>query len=188
MSRRKLVGALHHVRELLGYASSEPMQVYPTYLQPIPTDRTLAMDLEWARDGRVLGIGFAWRRDDGEIGVAFIAQPAPGDVDYVEHAILHNGMSRGGDIDKLAELGITLGRVDDTLLMAYSLRRDQVVGSLGLKELAGKDLGLSWETLTELGLPEDLEWEVLARYCLNDTIATLLLFEKYSLDMEEKKW
>ena len=173
-SRRELAKALRKVKELLGVEDNEPMSLpYVEMVDRLPPGvGEVAMDVEWGRDGKVLVVGSAWREGE-RICVRAIAPSEGADI---ECAILHNAP---GDVTKLASVGIRPAAVHDTMLMAYGVRDDQRYGSLGLKELALAKLGLSWGTMEELGLPEDMAVEVRDRYCLNDTIATLLLKEEY---------
>ena len=138
----------------------------------------IGLDIETTRDGRILGVGLAWWVGS-EVWGSWLTLEEFGawfEQHQDEIFVLHNAKF---DLDKLLEVGYDIKRFEDTLLMAHVLRRDQEVGSLGLKELALADLGMSWPGIEELGWPEDMEEGVRARYCGNDAAASLRLEELY---------
>lgn len=182
VQRRELRRRLKLIASELGIDRPEP----PFTVAGVPTSATtIAVDVETSMvDGHLLGVGMAWREGE-EIKACWF--PPSGIrllrdcISATERVIMHNGKF---DVRVLAENGVEMGvLVDDTYLMAHVLRRDQFVGGLGLKELALVDLGLAWDTLVELGPPEELAEEELAHYCLCDCVATLLLWERYNGEM-----
>ena len=175
-SRRKLVAALRLVKRELGLFDREPILepgVVIDQERVPPGEARLGVDSEWRTDtGEVVVVGLAWREQD----IIYTRWCTPEFLLTLPNqcVILHNA---SGDIHKL-HLPLHLD-FHDTLLKAYSLRIDQThhTGSLGLKELSAGLLGLTWQTLTELGMPQDVEWDALVRYVENDVVATLLLDE-----------
>ena len=138
----------------------------------------IGLDIETTRDGRILGVGLAWWVGSEVVG-AWLSVEEFGawfETHPNEIFVLHNAKF---DLDKLLEVGYNIKRFEDTYLMAHVLRRDQEVGSLGLKELALADLGMTWAGMEELGWPEDMEEGERARYCVNDAAGGLRLERLY---------
>lgn len=185
--RRELRRRLRNLARDLGVAKPEP-KYRPQEEDEWPyTHHLVAFDMENnIETGELLGCGLAWRDDkDGQIvgawldpdekhilvnlaweGDTFVAHSSKNDRAILEDQWGVKFKQRGG-------------KVHDTLLMAHVLRRDQQVGGLGLKELALADLGLAWETMDDLGAPQDMEKAQLVHYCLCDCAATLMLAEEY---------
>ena len=183
--RRELRRRLKKVADLLGIHRPEPpvhlVSHLPSKYAPVAVDVETSMV-----DGHLLGVGLAWRQGGevvnhwlgGTSGIALLRDWAA----EAECVVMHNGKF---DVRVLMREGLVFEEgVHDTYLMGHILRRDQFVGGLGLKELALADLGLAWDTLDDLGPPEELDEETLSHYCLCDCSATLLLAEKYLEEME----
>ena len=190
--RRELRRRLRNLARDLGVAKPEP-QYRPQEEDEWPyTHHLVAFDMENNTEtGELLGCGLAWRDDkDGQIvgawidpdekhilvnlaweGDTFVAHSSKNDRTILEDQWKVKFKQRGG-------------KVHDTLLMAHVLRRDQQVGGLGLKELALADLGLAWETMDDLGAPQDMEKAQLVHYCLCDCAATLMLAEEYMVRLK----
>lgn len=185
-SRRKLIAGLRVVAQELGIVTSEPRYVR-ILGGSIPCKTTVAVDAEWSRSGDILGLGFAHRREDGKIQGAFLPHAYRWVLKVIGRS--HNAVVGHNIQADMRALSLSPENIDgwdihDTMVMAQVLGRSQTLGSVGLKELALADLGLSWSTLNELGLPEDLAPEVLADYCIKDCVATLLLYEKYKEELD----
>src|SRR3990167_165231 len=192
LARRSLLTDLRGLARRLGIAPPEPTYV-PCDGWELPFPTILAVDLETSKVGEIITVGLAWRDhynimrgiayEDSSVSEALVA------VQYLaqrQSLVAHNLQF---EYEKFFQAGYRLlpDNLHDTLLMAYVLRREVDVGSLGLKELALADLGLSWPTMDELGHPEDMEPTVRQHYCIQDCVATLLLYEKYS-EMLREEW
>lgn len=179
--RRMLVGDLKALAAMLGVHQKVP-NIIRGNLEYLAPQAPIAVDTESSTTGTLLGIGIAVREGDHLLGDWFSGDRLGVGMAVLRRRhgpiIMHNAKY---DWQVLADAGVILvpSLLEDTMLMAHVLRRNQEVGSLGLKELTLADLGLSWTTLTELGNPEDLPDEVLGEYCLYDAASTLLLWEEY---------
>ena len=188
--RRAFVGDMKAVAAMLGVEPNVPPIAALQHMLPA-RERTLAVDVETVSltDRTLLGIGIAYRvqeatygrwfsGDDIGIGIAALRQ-------HRGKMVFHNAKF---DVDVLAQAGynVPTRQVEDVMLKAYVLRREQEVGSLGLKELALADLGYTWTTLSDMGQePADLTDEELGQYCLYDCAATLYLNELYDRRLDE---
>lgn len=178
--RRQLAGDLRAVARHLGYAPNEPLDGVVTHPRiPSWSFSTVAVDTE-SRMGTKEFIlsAAAWRDAAGTLHAAW--EPGPDGLARVLAAcplvVVHNLQYELGVHEQLGLLSPDQ-HIEDTMLRAYAHRLDQRAGGLGLKELASRLLGLTWDTLETLGLPESVPVDVLGRYCMQDAVATLLLWE-----------
>lgn len=201
--RRAMMGDLRKAAEYLGVVGPKPCDTWRIFDldkpgRPAPhRGDTLGVDIETDQSGNILGVGIAVRDpamvewDPPGTPVPVVALYFPWRKDcpdflswYFEDQTLvfHNAKF---DVPILEAAGVHIheSQVHDTILMAYVLRRSQTVGSIGLKELAAADLGLSWPTIEELGLPDEMTLEQVAEYCCQDAAASLLLYEKYEEEL-----
>lgn len=187
-SRRKLVQGLKMVARELGYVPDEPQYTRVTLGEFLESSYDMvSFDAEWDRQSNVLGLGLACRVDHKVIGCWIPkAKGGMGILDFLSQGCQYVGHNIESDLRALCIPPEESNQwvLDDTMVMAQVLGRSQTLGSVGLKELALHDLGLSWDTLTELGLPEDLPPDVLADYCIKDCVATLMLWEKYREELD----
>lgn len=184
--RRMLVTELLVVARLLGIEPSHP-PVQPAVALPLDVTEC-SLDIEASMmTGMVLGCGVAWRDvTEGCIKGRWFSYERGDMTELFQwlrlipcRLIGHNMKYDIGKLNSIMYRPVNPDRLDDTMLMAYVLRRELEVKSLGLKELSLYDLGLSWSTLSELGNPEDMNDTTLGEYCLYDCAATLMLKERY---------
>ena len=193
--RRAFVGDMKAVAALLGVEPNVPPITNVWDARP-PTTVTIAVDVETVSltDRTLLGIGIAYR-DRGrseEVHGAWYSRDTGRINDGLAVLRRHRGpivmANAKFDWDVINQTGYSIPtrQLEDVMLKAYVLRREQEVGSLGLKELALADLGYTWTTLSDMGQePSDLTDSELGQYCLYDCAATLYLNELYDRRLDE---
>jgi len=162
---------------------------------------TLAVDTEtdgrWEGEATLLGVSLAWRAPDGHIKARYTPDcrivPLLGQMKaegYCPRLIAHNAKFDGWLLGRYG-WNIWAHWTDCTMVQAYVLRRGQVVGGLGLKELLPADTKFHISSLAVLGHPTQLDLVTLGHYGAQDSAAALRLFEEYErrLDQEPKlRW
>ena len=193
--RRAFVGDMKAVAAMLGVEPNVPPITNVWDARP-PTTVTIAVDVETVSltDRTLLGIGIAYR-DRGrseEVHGAWYSRDTGRINDGLAVLRRHRGpivmANAKFDWDVINQTGYSIPtrQLEDVMLKAYVLRREQEVGSLGLKELALADLGYTWTTLSDMGQePSDLTDSELGQYCLYDCAATLYLNELYDRRLDE---
>ena len=189
--RRAFVGDMKAVATLLGVEPNHPPILWLENLPNYTTHDVLAVDVETVSltDRTLLGIGIAYRVQEAVYGRWFSGDDIGIGIDVLRQhrgkLVFHNAKF-DWDVINQAGYSIPTRQLDDIMLKAYVLRREQEVGSLGLKELALADLGYTWTTLSDMGqVPSDLTDEELGQYCLYDCAATLYLNELYDRRLDE---
>ncbi len=182
--------ALRVVARELGLGFNGPeFTVVPSeiLLEVVQWSGIVVIDAEWTRNGDILGVGFASR--DSRSALAMAAWMTSGYRGMLEAlppgtTVIGHNISSDFKALVLPPWLTDTWNVEDTMLQALVLGKRERLGGVGLKDLALKDLGLSWETLEELGLPEDLESDKLGYYCLCDCTATLELWYKQKEELK----
>ena len=189
--RRLLISDMRKLAALLGVSHTEPCERVVDGIPYIPINRC-GLDFEWdTTTGEILGYSISWIEEDKVVG-----KWMPGDTgqkllhildDWGCTFILHN--AKADFQTMLREWGWTPEKYEDTYI-AYALKHNAELtesekGSLGLKELALKYLGMSWPGMDELGPVQDMSDDEAERYCCNDAAAALLLWEKIEGDINE---
>jgi len=196
--RRLLAADLGALAESLGIAQLAPasdVQVVSALdmVAELLEDRPDVLAVDTETDGRcegvaaLLGVGLAWRARDGHIkaryspgwrSVPWLGRMAE-EAQYAPVLVAHNTKF---DARILRRYGWDLfrNRVDDTMVMAYVLRRGQFVGGLGLKELLPADTKYHISSLAVLGDPTELDEQTLGNYGAQDSAAALRLYEEYT--------
>lgn len=159
-----------------------------------PTDVTLALDTENDTDGSLGLWSVAFRGADNGIEVVpFYGTTKTAPIQ--NRVVMHNAKwdLRVLRANKMPEPA----NVVDTMIAAYCLghgRQDitskeaegRMVGGLGLKYLARRHLGMEMQSWKEtVGKEDPLE---MAEYNAKDSVATLLLWEKFEPDLPQHFW
>lgn len=175
--RRALAADLRVVARMLGVTSTRP-----EYTAPRPdcfAKEVVALDTETSKAGRALVVGLAYHCGDcGQIHGMAVPPAALRSYYFGDlHVVMHNAPFDMAVLEAEGLHSLQL-EVEDTMVLAGVLGwRRFTGGSLGLKELAAGMLGLTWPTLADLGDPEDADPMELEHYCIQDAVATLMLWE-----------
>uniref|UniRef100_A0A6M3JQ33 Putative DNA polymerase n=1 Tax=viral metagenome TaxID=1070528 RepID=A0A6M3JQ33_9ZZZZ len=154
----------------------------------------VALDTENDATGKLGVWSVAYRDNAGQLTVC--SQEGAKLVQYGADVVMHNSK---WDLRVLQRAGMLLPRpqqVQDTMIVAYCMgcgrqeakdtgrSGDKMVGGLGLKYLARRHLGMEMQTWQEASKhPEHF-----AEYNADDSVSTLLLWEKWKPQLPSHYW